>query len=61
MHRTSRTVLTVFARRMVPYRLWGKSAPIIPRLDPHREMPHDGLNRTSSNSLSQIRLFYRGR
>ena len=57
MHRTSRAVFTAFAQRMITYKFWGKSAPIIPRLRPHRETPHDGLNRTSSNSFSQIRLF----
>ncbi len=61
MQITSRALIPAFGQRMISYTLWGKSAPIIPRLCPHRESPHNGLNRTSSNSIRQIRLFHRGR
>lgn len=61
MHRNIRVASTASAPRMVTYKFWGKSAPIIPRLGPHRDSPRNGLNRTSSESIRQIQLFHRGR
>lgn len=61
MHCMNRAISMAYVRRMITYKLWGKSAPIVPRSRPRRDMPFNGLNRTSSESIRQIRLFYRGR
>lgn len=60
MHCKSRAVITANGPRMIPYMFWGKSAPIVPRLRPRRDLPINGLSRTSSKSISQIRLFIAG-
>lgn len=60
MDRTSRAVITAFALRMIAYKFWGKSAPIVPRLRPHRDMPYMASIALRPNPYARSNSFIAG-